>query len=158
MPTQKSFSKKSDKKQKDVVDYLLEQAGDDTIYKVEPKASREEEILSREPEGQLAVDIFDQDDTLVVIATVAGADPDHLDVHVHDDVLTIRGKREMPLSEDSRGYVHQECFWGKFSRTIILPFDVRAEGVKAVYQNGVLVVSLPKEKRESKVPITVVES
>lgn len=145
------------KRTKDIVDFLLEQAGDDArVYTAEESVPEEAAELS-EPEGQLAVDILDLDDTLVVIATVAGADPDQISVHVHNDLLTIRGRREPPVAASDNAYVHRECYWGRFSRTIILPLDVQASGVKAVYKSGVLVVSLPKERRDAKIPITVVE-
>lgn len=113
--------------------------------------------LSSEPEGELAVDIIDKDDKLLVIATIAGADPKDIDVHVHDDVLTIRGKREAHKHVEEEHYVHRECFWGSFSRTIILPLSVKADGVKAEYRNGVLTVELPKDVRETNIPITVVD-
>lgn len=145
------------KQPKDIVDFLLEQAGDDArVYTAEESVPEEAAELAG-PEGQLAVDILDLDDTLVVIATVAGADPDQISVHVHNDLLTIRGRREPPVAASDDAYVHRECYWGRFSRTIILPLDVRASGVKAVYKSGVLVVSLPKERRDAKIPITVVE-
>lgn len=145
------------KQSKDIVDFLLEQAGDDArVYTAEESVPEEAAELAG-PEGQLAVDILDLDDTLVVIATVAGADPDQISVHVHNDLLTIRGRREPPVAASDDTYVHRECYWGRFSRTIILPLDVRASGVKAVYKSGVLVVSLPKERRDAKIPITVVE-
>ncbi len=113
--------------------------------------------LSAQPEGELAVDIVDKDDKLLVIATIAGADPKDIDVHVHDDVLTIRGKREAHKHIEEDAYVHRECFWGAFSRTIILPLNVKADGVKAEYRNGVLTVELPKDKRETHIPISVVD-
>ena len=147
----------ADKHTKDIVDFLLEQAGEDArVYTVAAPAAEDVEE-SHEPEGQLAVDIIDHDDALLVIATVAGANPSDIGVHVHNDLLTIRGRRVSPVAVGEHEYVHRECFWGRFSRTIILPLDVRADGVKAVYQSGVLVVSLPKERRDAKIPITVVE-
>ena len=87
----------------------------------------------------------------------AAADPEEISVNIHDDILTIRGRRTSHVPADDHEYIHRECFWGKFSRTIILPLDVQAIGVRAVYKNGVLVVSMPKETRESHVPITVVD-
>lgn len=113
--------------------------------------------LSSEPEGELAVDIVDQKDKLLVVATIAGADPKDIDVHVHDDVLTIRGKREAHKHIEEDSYVHRECYWGSFSRTIILPLSVSSDGVKAEYRNGVLTVELPKVDRETSIPITVVD-
>ncbi len=147
----------ADDRTKDIVDFLLEQAGEDArVYTVAAPAAEDAEE-SHEPEGQLAVDIIDHDDALLVVATVAGANPGDIGVHVHNDLLTIRGRRVSPVAVHDEEYVHRECFWGRFSRTIILPLDVRADGVKAVYKSGVLVVSLPKERRDAKIPITVVE-
>lgn len=147
----------ADEHQKDIVDFLLEQAGEDARVYTIAQPVPDEATEDAEPEGQLAVDILDVDDALVVVATVAGADPGDIGVHVHNDLLTIRGRRVSPVAAREDEYVHRECFWGRFSRTIILPLDVRADGVKAVYKSGVLVVSLPKERRDAKIPITVVE-
>ncbi|MBI4098424.1 MAG: Hsp20/alpha crystallin family protein [Candidatus Magasanikbacteria bacterium] len=145
------------RKTKDVVDFLLEQAGESARVYTTPVGEAVEETEAHEPEGQLAVDIIDTNDSLVVVATVAGASPEEISVYVHNDLLTIRGRRALPVVVSESAFIHRECFWGRFSRTIILPLDVRADGVRAVYKSGVLVVSLPKEKRESRVPITVVD-
>ena len=145
------------RKAKDVVDFLLEQAGESARVYTTPVDTTVEETEAHEPEGQLAVDIIDTNDSLVVVATVAGASPEEISVYVHNDLLTIRGRRALPIVVGESAFIHRECFWGRFSRTIILPLDVRASGVRAVYKSGVLVVSLPKEKRESRVPITVVD-
>lgn len=156
MPGAVRIPPKTHDTQEDVVDFLLRKAGDDvSVYTVQPK--EESEDIHEASEGQLAVDIFDADDKLYVVAAVAGADPRDIDVHVHADILTIRGRRVFPVPEENGEYVHRECFWGAFSRSVILPFDVRAVGVRAVYRDGVLIVALPKEKREKKVPIMVVE-
>ncbi len=151
------MSTQNRRKEKDVVDFLLEQAGESARVYTTPGDEEAEETEAHEPEGQLAVDIIDTDDSLVVVATVAGASPEEISVYVHNDLLTIRGRRALPVSVSENAFIHRECFWGRFSRTIILPLDVRADGVRAVYKSGVLVVSLPKEKRESRVPITVVD-
>lgn len=148
---------KNRRKEKDVVDFLLEQAGESARVYTAPLDEGAADTDTHEPEGQLAVDIIDTDDSLVVMATVAGASPEEISVFVHNDLLTIRGRRDPPVAAAEHMFIHRECFWGRFSRTIILPLDVRAEGVRAVYKSGVLVVSLPKEKRESRVPITVVD-
>ncbi|OGL88707.1 hypothetical protein A3H75_00505 [Candidatus Uhrbacteria bacterium RIFCSPLOWO2_02_FULL_51_9] len=145
------------RKEKDVVDFLLEQAGESARVYTTPVDEAATETEAHEPEGQLAVDIIDTNDSLVVVATVAGASPEEISVYVHNDLLTIRGRRALPVVVSESAFIHRECFWGRFSRTIILPLDVRAPGVRAMYKSGVLVVSLPKEKRESRVPITVVD-
>lgn len=112
-----------------------------------------------ESEGQLAIDVAETETDLFVISTIAGAVADKIEVYVHNDLLTIRGQRSSPLDGLSfpASYFYQECFWGCFSRTIVLPVDVRGESATAEYRGGVLIVKIPKERRDARVPITVVE-
>lgn len=110
-----------------------------------------------EQEGKLAVDIVDSGDVLLVISTIAGVLLSSLDVSVHGDVLTIRGNRPAPQVA-VRTMHHQECFWGTFSRTIILPVDVIAESAIAEYKQGILVIRLQKAtQQQTTIPITVVD-
>ena len=109
-------------------------------------------------EGQLAVDVAETETDLVVVSTIAGALAEKLEVYLHNDLLTIRGVRLSPIETlNQESYFHQECFWGKFSRTIVLPVDVKSDLAKAEYNNGVLLIKIPKQKLETKVPIIVVE-
>lgn len=111
-----------------------------------------------EPEGKLAVDIFETKKNIVVYSTMAGALPDKIEVYVHDDVLTIRGIRPSPIDQKGKmQYVHKECYWGSFSRTIVLPVDVKGEKAIAEYKNGLLKVEIPKRTDDRKVPIRIVE-
>ncbi len=107
-------------------------------------------------EGQLAVDVAQTEDELIVIAAMAGTPPECIELHLHNDLLTIRGERKSPIGAMSEHF-YQECYWGKFSRSIILPVDVKAEMVQAQYKNGVLVVRLPKANQNSDIPIMVIE-
>lgn len=107
-------------------------------------------------EGQLSVDVFVTDKKIIMVAPMAGADTAAITVTLHDDVLTIRGVRELPLSmHDVRHITHQECFWGPFSRTIVLPHPVLSHKVQAEYTNGTLVVELTKAHIESKIPVHI---
>lgn len=109
-------------------------------------------------EGQLAVDVAETTKDLIVVSTIAGALAEKLEVYLHNDLLTIRGLRVSPINElDLDSYFHQECFWGKFSRTIVLPVDVKSDLARAEYNNGVLLIKIPKQKLETKVPIIIVE-
>jgi len=109
-------------------------------------------------EGQLAVDVAETAQEIIVISTIAGALTDTLEVSVHNDLLTIRGQRKPPASiKDSLSYFHKECFWGKFSRTIVLPVEVKGDLADAEYKNGILIVRIPKERRDKKIPILIVE-
>lgn len=109
-------------------------------------------------EGQLSVDVVSSDDEVCVVAPMAGVDTDTIDVHIHNDVLTIRGERPNPMkvSGEHMQY-HTECFWGLFSRTIVLPVPVIAERAAAKYISGVLHVRAPKQSRDKHIPITIVE-
>ncbi len=108
-------------------------------------------------EGQLAVDVAQTEDELIVVAAMAGTPPECIELHLHNDLLTIRGERKSPIGEIGEHF-YQECYWGKFSRSIILPVDVKSEMVQAQYKNGVLVVRLPKANQNNNdIPIMVIE-
>lgn len=108
-------------------------------------------------DGQLAVDVLESREEVVVISTMAGADPDNIDVSIHGDVLTIKGSRKFPIEDDIFQHHYKECFWGNFSRTVILPVEVDSSKADAEYKNGVLVVKVPIDITSKKVPIKIVE-
>lgn len=108
-------------------------------------------------EGQLAVDVYQDDKNMYVKTSIAGIKPEDLEVHLNNDMLTIRGKREMQEEVSEEQYFIRECFWGGFSRSIILPVDVKQDQVKANIENGVLTVTLPKSKRPRNTRIKVTE-
>ncbi|TAN33516.1 Hsp20/alpha crystallin family protein [Patescibacteria group bacterium] len=109
----------------------------------------------QDSEGQLVLDVAQTDDELVIIATMAGTEPGDIELHLHNDLLTIRGWRRDPSPAGSEHFC-RECYWGKFSRTIVLPVDVKAELTKAEYKNGVLTVRLPKAGAKREIPILVI--
>jgi len=110
-------------------------------------------------EGQLAIDVLDSGDEVIVVSTMAGAVADQIEVYMHNDLLTIRGFRESPVSVSAVLHAyHEECFWGKFSRTVVLPVDVHAERARAEYTRGVLTIIVPKaEVRDQSIPITIID-
>ena len=109
-------------------------------------------------EGQLCVDVADRGHELVVLSTMAGADREKIEVYLHNDLLTIRGVRHRPLpASDRLDYLHAECFWGPFSRTIVLPVEVQPHRARAEYKNGVLIVSIPKRQTDARIPVMIVE-
>lgn len=107
-------------------------------------------------DGQLAIDVSDAGDALVVVALMAGVAHDTIEVYLQNDLLTIRGARTAPVLDDAVP-LHQECFWGRFSRTAVLPMEVKGELAVAEYVNGVLTLSIPKRETLAKVPIRIVE-
>ena len=98
-------------------------------------------------EGELTVDIYDEEDAIVIQSTVAGVKPENLDVSITDDTITIRGRRIRPESVDDSRYYYKELFWGGFSRSIILPEPVEENATEATLQHGLLTVKLQKRKQ-----------
>lgn len=95
-------------------------------------------------EGHLTVDVFQTKDEIIIQSAIAGADPDEIDISISKDVVTIKGTREPEHKIKSTDYFHQEIYWGRFSRAIILPADVNPDKAKAAFKNGILTISLPK--------------
>lgn len=109
-------------------------------------------------EGQLAIDVAQTDNEVIVVSTMAGAITGKLEVYVHNDLLTIRGERKNPAKQtEDLDYFVEECYWGKFSRTVVLPVHVKGDLAKAEYKNGVLTIRIPKQKADAKVPVVVVD-
>ena len=98
--------------------------------------------------GQLAVDVYETRERLVVKARTAGVNKNDLDVSISDNQLTIRGTLSAG-EEEVENYFLQECYWGEFSRTIALPVPVKEEEIEAVLKDGVLTVSFGKVKQET---------
>jgi HSP20 family protein len=94
-------------------------------------------------EGQLSVDIFRDGDMLVIRSLVAGVAPDDLDVSISSDLLTIRGKREHGKQVTAEDWFYRECYWGSFSRSIVLPCHVASDSAEAQLKNGLLEIRIP---------------
>jgi len=101
-----------------------------------------------EEEGQLSVDVYQDNNNIIIKSTIAGVEPEDIDITFDNDMITIRGKRKKDLTVDEDDYFYQECYWGSFSRSIILPVEVEEEKIKATIKNGVLTIILPKAKRK----------
>lgn len=108
-----------------------------------------------EPEGQLSVDVYQTKDAVVVKSTIAGVKPEDIDISIDNDTLTIRGSRQTEETINEDDYFYQECYWGGFSRSIVLPIEVKSEEVEATLKNGVLTIFLPKAKKNKSVAVKV---
>jgi len=111
--------------------------------------------LGEEMEGSLTVDVYKTENEIVVQSTVAGVGPDDLEVNITNESVTIHGKREKMEKIEDKDYFYQECFWGKFSRSIILPEEVDPEKSTAVLKNGILIIRMPKLNRQKAKKINV---
>ena len=98
--------------------------------------------------GQLAVDVYETDEKLVVKARTAGVNKEDLDVSISDGILTISGTLSSGDDTDATNWHIQECYWGEFSRTLALPVSVKEDEVDAVLKDGVLTISFNKIKQE----------
>jgi HSP20 family protein len=107
--------------------------------------------------GQLAVDVYQTKHAIVIRAAIAGVSAEDIDISVNNDMVTIKGMRQVNDEVDASDYLYQECYWGGFSRTIILPVEVKADKVNASLKNGILRVTLPKLEKAAAGPITVVD-
>jgi len=113
-------------------------------HKIEP------EKLDHSPQGfgQLPIDILENEKEILIITPIAGVDLDKTEIIVTNDVLTIRGERQTDLSEfdfKKRDYYVQECFWGRFSRSVILPANVDGQRIEATQKDHVLYIKIPKQ-------------
>jgi len=114
--------------------------------KSKPEAKSEEESVEGY-EGQLAIDVYQTEDEIIVKTPIAGVRAEDLDISVTDDILTIKGERKKDEKIEESEYLVQECYWGSFSRSYILPVAVDAENARASIKDGVLMVSVPKEAK-----------
>jgi HSP20 family protein len=95
-------------------------------------------------EGQLAVDVFQTPGDIVIKAPIAGVSPNAIDIAITDDVVTIKGHRKMDDNIAAEDYYCQECYYGVFSRSIILPVAVVTDQANATFSNGILTITIPK--------------
>ncbi|MBI4991860.1 MAG: Hsp20/alpha crystallin family protein [Candidatus Harrisonbacteria bacterium] len=112
------------------------------------KSSQELAELMDEGEGQLTIDVYQTPEEIVVESTIAGVNPEDLDVDISNESVTIKGKRSKEKKIADEDYFYQECYWGKFSRSIILPQEIDSENAVASIKNGVLTIRLPKLNRQ----------
>ena len=98
--------------------------------------------------GQLAVDVYETEDRLVVKARTAGVNKSDLDVSISDGILTISGTLSSGDDSEATQWHIQECYWGEFSRTLALPVPVKEDEIEAVLKDGVLTISFGKVKQE----------
>ena len=105
--------------------------------------------------GQLAIDVYETEEKLVVKARTAGVNKEELDVSISDGILTISGTLSSGDETDATNWHIQECYWGEFSRTLALPVSVKEDEVEAVLKDGVLTISFSKVKQEQAKKIQV---
>ena len=116
---------------------------------------RSDEYAGEEPEGELAVDVYQTPDAIVVKALVAGVQPQSIDIALTREMLTIGGTRQDEREVDEDNYFQRELYWGSFSRTILLPEEVDVDLAEASEKHGILMIRLPKinKKKQAKLKV-----
>lgn len=100
-------------------------------------------------DGELVVDVFETGDHFVVLAAIAGAQIKDLDISVEKDIMVIKGHRPDPThnpstSSGQRKFFYQECYWGPFSRKVVLPENIDTQAADAKMDKGILTIKIPK--------------
>ncbi len=121
-------------------------------------ALSEEPLEHHKEVGQLSVDIYQKPDELTIIAPIAGLKQEEIHISLTDDVLTIKGERRAPEQIDEKNYHVRECFFGPFSRSIVLPKTAVLEKIYAEFENNILILHVPKTEREQTKIIKISEA
>lgn len=106
-------------------------------------------------EGELSLDVYEDKNDLVVEAPIAGVELKDIDINFNQGILTIKGIRRSEKIVKEENYFTRECYWGKFSRSILLPVEVDTGKIKASLKNGVLKIVLPKLELPANVDIKI---
>jgi HSP20 family protein len=101
-----------------------------------------------EAEGQLTIDVYQTPANLIVESAIAGVKPEDIDIAISADSVTVRGKREKEERVKTEDYFYQECYWGRFARSVILPQEIDPDRASASLKNGVLKIILPKVNKQ----------
>ena len=99
--------------------------------------------------GELVIDVFETNSEFIVLTAIAGVGIKDLDISVEKEMMIIKGDRLDPHNHPEKKYFYQECYWGPFSRKIILPENIRTDEAEAQMDKGVLTVKIPKMVAES---------
>ncbi|MFA5986817.1 MAG: Hsp20/alpha crystallin family protein [Parcubacteria group bacterium] len=104
-----------------------------------------------------AIDVYQDNDDLIVETSLPGMDPENIDISVENDVLTISGETKEKKEVKREDYYRKEIRQGSFSRSVILPAAVKGSEATAEYDNGVLSIRMPKaeEAKPKKIAVSV---
>jgi HSP20 family protein len=115
--------------------------------KIHPISGNEKTPLKKEV-GQLSLDIYHTDKEIVILAPIAGVTKEDINISLTDEVLVIKGERDQKEEVPSDNYYTKECFWGNFSRSIVLPQEADTKNISATFENNVLEIHIPKAQVE----------
>lgn len=113
-----------------------------------------DKAIQASSEGQLAVDVIETTQDIIIQSAIAGISPDDIEINITPDIVTIRGERKKQYDYHSGTIHYEEVFWGSFSRSIILPVNVQPADAKASFKDGVLKLTIPKVHGEIKLKVS----
>ncbi len=111
--------------------------------------------ISFEGYGVFDLDMYQNENEVVIEASIPGVDPDDINITIAGEVLTIKGEVKQEKESKSADYHVQERKYGSFSRSITLPTQIVAEKANAEFKNGILKLTLPKAEEVKPKTITV---
>lgn len=95
--------------------------------------------------GQIAVDVLDLAEEIIIVAPVAWVDPSEIDIALSRNILTLSWERkEAPIYLDAKRMLVEECYYGPFSRSIILPENLAFNKIKATVDHNTIMIHVPK--------------
>lgn len=120
-----------------------------TISFSEATETAKSPVLKKEnDEGQLLLDILETGEKIIIVAPVAGIDEKTVEISLTEDLLTIRGERPRPTTLPKNGaYFTEECYWGSFSRNILLPSAVNSAEIVARLERDIIIIEVPKARK-----------
>lgn len=108
----------------------------------------EKELNNHEDnEGQLAIDVYQDDHSIYLVAPIAGVKASDISISFTDEIITIRGERKSGHDAPDEKHFIKECYWGPFSRSYVVPIAVNADEAKAVLEDGLLKIIIPKDEK-----------
>lgn len=119
-----------------------------TSIKIHPLPSGASQEPIKKEIGQLSVDIYHTDKEIVILAPIAGITKNDIKLSITDDVLVIKGERPAREQTPEENYYTRECFWGNFSRAIVLPQEAESKNISASFDNNVLEIRIPRKEIE----------
>ncbi len=119
------------------------QAEESVRQPVATNSQKEEDWMS-DYEGALNIDMYQTKDNVIIKSTIAGVRPDDIDITVANDMVTVKGTRQREETINQDDYFYQECYWGSFSRSVIVPVDIDSEEIEADLKDGILTIVIPK--------------
>ncbi len=133
----------------------LQGRGEERHAHIVTRQQNEWQQPAEEPTGELAVDVYQTPDAIVIKAFIAGVQPNTVDISLTREMVTISGSRQDEKEVDEEHYFQRELYWGSFSRTILLPEEVDVDLAEASERHGILMIRLPKinKKREMKLKV-----